>query len=666
MGWVRAALLMSALLASPSARSVAAEATCHPSRVALVIGNASYADSDAPLREPIGDAREFADATQRLGFATTEAENLTQDRMRSVIEAFEQKVTSDTVAVVFFTGYGIQTGGHTYLIPVDAVIWNEQDIKTVGFNLDRILSDLAEHGARLRFVIVDGARRNPYERRFRPTGSLGMAAVNGTPGVLALYSSLPGTTFDESGGNTSPFVDALITAIGKPGAQAEEAFRHARADAARAYRGSQTPWVSSFLDEDVALDGGDCRAPHTATAEAAPPAASPPGAAPAPAASPPSAAPAPALSPPAPAPAAQKPPPARPAVAVKVPARPVSPIAPPPTVTTAEAPPPPPTQPSEPSLPAPHPSGQPPAESTGVSAHVAEQTAAAVAPASPPPAPPTPPAPPPPPPPAAPAAPDTVRTQPAAPLASPTISTPAVETPPPTAAPPARPPEQAAAQVSPPPVSVPAPPRPAPAPAPPPAPRQDVALSVSPPPATADDPIASEPIADAARLKEIKDRLYDRGLDPGEPGSADMRNAILTYEKEASLPPSEQPNVRLLSSLRAATVPTPWAAITVAKDFKRWGMSWHEDTRRAALAGARARCGSDDCVAAVSFSGHHCGAFALSPSGWSITWRDDEAQAREAALTICKKSGPTCEIIGAVCADGSGRSSTARTQQDNR
>ncbi len=76
-----------------NARSVAAEAPCHAARLALVIGNASYADSDAPLREPIGDAREFADAVQRLGFATTEAENLTQDRMRSVIEAFEQKVT---------------------------------------------------------------------------------------------------------------------------------------------------------------------------------------------------------------------------------------------------------------------------------------------------------------------------------------------------------------------------------------------------------------------------------------------------------------------------------------------------------------------------------------------------------------------------------------------
>ena len=637
MRWVRTALLISTLLALPSARSAAAEAPCHTPRLALVIGNASYADSDAPLREPIGDARELADALQRLGFATTEAENLTQDRMRSIIDEFEQKVSNDSVALVFFTGYGIQSGGHTYLIPVDAAIWNEQDIKTVGFNLDRILSELADRGARLRFVIIDGARHNPYERRFRPTGSLGMAAVNGTPGVLALYSSLPGTTFDEAGGNTSPFVDALITAIRKPGAQAEEAFRRARADAARIYRGSQTPWVSSFLDEDVALDGGDCHAPHPATAEAAPPAPSAP-----------SVAPTTAQPPTVPAPPVQKTQAARPAVAAKIPARPVSPPASSPAATAADAP-----STAPPQAPAPPPSqtsprqpGQP-AEATGVPAHVAEQTAVAAAPSPS-------------------AAPDMAKAQPTASMAPPASPAPAVETPPPSSPPvaPRHVPEQATVQTPAGPAPTPVPPQSVPAP--PPAPRQELAISIPPPPPAVEDPGADEQISDPARLKEIKDRLYDRGFDPGEPRSAEMRSAILAYEKEMALPMAEQPTARLLSSLRTVPAPTPWAAITVAKDFKRWGMSWHEDTRRAALAGARARCGSDDCVATESFSGHHCGAFALSPSGWSITWRDDEPQAREAALAICKKSGPTCEIIGAVCADGSGRSSAARTQEGIR
>ena len=622
MRWARTALLSLALLASQSARSIAVEAPCHVAHVALVIGNASYADSDAPLREPIGDARELADALQRLGFATTEAENLTQDRMRSAIEAFEQKVTDDTVALVFFSGYGIQSGGHTYLIPVDAAIWNEQDIKTVGFNLDRILADLADRGARLRLVIIDGARHNPYERRFRPTGSLGMAAVNGTPGVLALYSSLPGTTFDEAGGNTSPFVDALITAISKPGAQAEAAFRRARADATRVYRGSQTPWVSSFLDEDVSLEGGDCRAPHPATAEAAPLAPSPSGVAPTPAQS--------ATSPSLPA---QGTPPARPAVALKVPARPVSPVAPPLVVTVATPPPP----PAQPQASAPPPQPAP------------EQTASASVPPAAPPAPARP-------------APEMPKTQPAASVAPPAPPAPAVE-PPPTPPPP-HVTEQAAVQT--PPQPVPAPPQPTPS-VPPPAPRQDVAMTPAPPPSVAEDPGANEQITDPARLKEIKDRLFDQGLNPGDPGSPAMVAAIRAYEEEANLPIENQPTARMLSSLRGRPLPGPWASMALSKKLKHFGMAWNIKSRRTAIAEAQGRCGSDDCAIVESFFGPHCGAVAISDDvGWSMMWRDDEEQARAAALDRCAKSGPQCRIIGAVCADGSGRYSATLTREGQR
>ncbi len=632
MRWVRTALLIVSILASPSARSAAEEAPCHAPHLALVIGNSAYSDSDAPLREPVGDARELADALQRLGFATTEAENLTRDHMRSIIDEFEQRITNDAVALVFFSGYGIQSGGHTYLIPVDGVIWNEQDIKTVGFNLDRILSDLADRGARLRLVIVDGARHNPYERRFRPTGSLGMAAVNGTPGVLALYSSLPGTSFDESGGNTSPFVDALITALRKPGAEAEEAFRRARADAARVYKGSQTPWVSSFLDEDIPLDGGSCRAPAAGTAEAVP------------APSRPSAAASPAQPSPAPKPTVQGTSQTQPVVAAQVPARPISTVVAPSTTSAAPSPAVPQT-----TAPLPQPAAPQPGQSPDVKrapASSADQTAM----------PSTPPAP-------APAAPDVSKPQPTASVAPPAPPAPAVDatrlSPPPV--PPPHVPEQVAAQP---------PPQPLPAPNLPPqaeptaAPRQNVAMSVSPPPRVTEDADGNEQITDPVRLKEINDRLYDRGYDPGPPGSAETRSATLQYEREAALPLGEQPTTRLLTSLRTTPVPTPWAAITISKDRARssYGMSWGEDSRRAALADAKSHCGPDECIEAESFLGHQCGAFARSPTGWSITARDDAAQARAAALAICEHSGPNCNIVSAVCADGSDKISAAGTQ----
>ncbi len=536
-----------------------------------------------------------------------------------------RRVSNDAVALVFFSGYGLQSGGHTYLIPVDAAIWNEQDVKTVGFNLDRILSDLAARGARLRLVIVDGARRNPYERRFRPTGQLGMAAVNGTPGTLTLYSSLPGASFEESGGSTSPFVDALITAIRKPGALAEEAFRRARADAARVYKGSQTPWVSSFLDEDTSLDGGDCHASPT-TAQAAPPA------------SPPSVA-APTVQPStAPGPARKETSPTRPEVTAQVPARPVSPSG----VTAQDAP-----QPAAPQAaapPAPRQTAQSP-EVKRAPTHSADQTAMVSSPPAP-----------------ASSAPDVSKAQPTvsatpSPIPAPAVST-ASPSPTPAAAP--RVPDQVAAQAPSP--SQPAPVSPQAAPTS--EPGQVVATTVPASPGVSVDSESNEPITDPERLKETNDLLYDRGFDPGAPGSSQTRSAILDYERQASLPLAEQPTTRLLSNLRSAPAPTPWAAITVSRDEQRtsYGMSWGRSTRRGAIDDAQASCRPAKCIEVVSFSGLQCGAFARSPSGWSVKAKDDEAQAREAALAMCKQQGPNCAIISAVCADGSQMVSAIRSQ----
>jgi hypothetical protein len=97
----------------------------------------------------------------------------------------------------------------------------------------------------------------------------------------------------------------------------------------------------------------------------------------------------------------------------------------------------------------------------------------------------------------------------------------------------------------------------------------------------------------------------------------------------------------------------PWATIVYSKSNGKWGMSWDETTRKAAVAHARASCGNaDSCPTEVSFFGTDCGVFAYSGTSWAITARGDIAKAKEAALTDCRKRGKACEIVAAVCADG--------------
>jgi hypothetical protein len=161
------------------------------------------------------------------------------------------------------------------------------------------------------------------------------------------------------------------------------------------------------------------------------------------------------------------------------------------------------------------------------------------------------------------------------------------------------------------------------------------------------------------------DRLYELNFDPdlSDSGSASeaTRQAIREFEKLNGLPPTGATTMGLLRRLRVAGTLKPWGAIVYGKDSNKWGMAWDEDTRRAALAHARASCGeARNCPSEISFFGSQCGAFAYSDSGWAIISRDEIGRAKEAALTECSKRGRSCQIVAAVCANGGDRNSAAK------
>src|ERR1700741_2985935 len=79
-------------------------------RYALVIGNAKYPDAAAPLKEPINDARQVADELKRDGFTVEIGENLTGDNMRRAFDRLYSKIQPGTVALLFFSGFGIESG----------------------------------------------------------------------------------------------------------------------------------------------------------------------------------------------------------------------------------------------------------------------------------------------------------------------------------------------------------------------------------------------------------------------------------------------------------------------------------------------------------------------------------------------------------------------------
>ena len=225
------------------------------SRVALVIGNGHYPDADAPLTQPINDARALTSALRGNGFDVDVVEDASRDDMNRAIARLKSRIKPDSVVMLFFGGYGVQVGRESYMIPVDAAIWKESDVRRDGLSIEAVLDVMKEQGARAKLVVIDASRRNPYERRFRAF-SHGLAPINAPDNALILSSATPGKVADDSMGQYSVLMAELLNNLNAQPAGAETVFNKTRVAISRASDSEQVPSVSSSLLADVQLVTG--------------------------------------------------------------------------------------------------------------------------------------------------------------------------------------------------------------------------------------------------------------------------------------------------------------------------------------------------------------------------------------------------------------------------
>jgi hypothetical protein len=264
---IRLALLLILVFSlAPIVPSAAANAD----RFALVIGNAKYPDAEAPLKEPINDARDVADELKRDGFSVEIGENLTGEAMRRAFDKLYGRIKPGSVVLVFFSGFGVQSSRQSYMIPVDAQIWTEADVRRDGFSLETVLGEINSRGAGVKIALIDASRRNPFERRFR-SFSAGLAPVIAPNGTLVMYSAALSSVVGDNGSDHSLFVRELLKEIRVPDLMAEETLNRTRVGVTRASRSEQVPWISSSLAEDFSfIPGSGPRPVAAAPAPAAP------------------------------------------------------------------------------------------------------------------------------------------------------------------------------------------------------------------------------------------------------------------------------------------------------------------------------------------------------------------------------------------------------------
>ena len=149
----------------------------------------------------------------------------------------------------------MESGHESYMIPTDATIWKESDVRHEGMSVETVLDIINQRGARAKLVVLDASRPDPYERRFR-SYSHGLAPVNAPDNALIISSNTPGKVIDDTKGEHSVLVTDLLNELNAQ-VSAEGIFNKTRVAVSRVSNGEQIPSVSSSLLEDIRLGSSE-------------------------------------------------------------------------------------------------------------------------------------------------------------------------------------------------------------------------------------------------------------------------------------------------------------------------------------------------------------------------------------------------------------------------
>jgi tetratricopeptide (TPR) repeat protein len=220
-------------------------------RVALIIGNSAY-KAVATLPNPRRDAEAIAASLRRVGFQTVRLEaDLGREKLIDALRNFAREADLADWAVVYFAGHGMEIGGTNYLLPVDAKLETDRDVSFEGIPMEQVLNAV-EGAKRMRLVLLDACRDNPFASRMRRTNasrsvSRGLSRIEPDSGTLVVYAAKHGETASDGSGSNSPFAEAIVKNIETPGVELRKVFDLVRDDVMEATNRRQQPFTYGSL-----------------------------------------------------------------------------------------------------------------------------------------------------------------------------------------------------------------------------------------------------------------------------------------------------------------------------------------------------------------------------------------------------------------------------------
>ena len=220
------------------------------SRVALVIGNSAYAHVPV-IPNPLNDAADIGAALGRLGFSVTRLENADYSALRRGLQEFQRAASAAEIAVIFYAGHGIEVDKQNFLVPVDARLASDRDVEFEAVSLDLVIRTV-EHAGKLRLVILDACRNNPFAARMERGGATrsigrGLSRVEPSGEMLVAYAAKEGTVASDGAGRNSPYTAALLRHLEEPGLEVGLMFRKVRDAVLEATGRQQEPFTYGSL-----------------------------------------------------------------------------------------------------------------------------------------------------------------------------------------------------------------------------------------------------------------------------------------------------------------------------------------------------------------------------------------------------------------------------------
>ena len=241
----------------PSAPSATAGVNTPGRKVALVIGNSAYKFMPS-LQNPRNDAVDIDNTLKGLGFETVIATDLDRLGMNSAIDRYSRIVQGASIAMVYYSGHGMQFMGKNYLLPTDANLESAADVNRYRLLPVDDLVELLGQSSGMQLIVLDACRNNPVERDFKNkvasvTGAnrdvastRGIARIETRSGLVIAYATAPNDVAADGTGRNSPFAQAFLKNVVMPDVDVIKMLSNVQREVYISSGSKQLPEISSL------------------------------------------------------------------------------------------------------------------------------------------------------------------------------------------------------------------------------------------------------------------------------------------------------------------------------------------------------------------------------------------------------------------------------------